>query len=217
MRFDVNCRHCQSYGHKWAECRKRLREEVSSSDNRPQPQQTTEGNQNKTKYNHIDVCQNCGQNGDCRYRIPGHSTCRSVPYNKQTTSESKVFRRDFKLAQNQQHQMNEVNMESHNSSEEEEMNDCYDATSKKNGVGHSKNLSSHAILRLQTTVRPNILPTQTTTTQKPTQDVGSIRRHRLLLLRQRLLCEESFRRQLPYITRDRYSQTRPTPPNSKDD
>ena len=106
---------------------------------------------------------------------------------------NKVFRRDFKLAQNQQHQMNEVNMESHNSSEEEQQNNCYDATSEKNDVGHSKNLSSHVILRLQTKVRPNILPTQTTTTQKPTQHVGSIPRQRLLLLRQRLLCEESFR------------------------
>ena len=123
-RFDGNCHHYQIYGHKWAEYRKRLREKPSSKDNRDQLRQTTENRHNKPKYIFRDVCPICGQTGhtvrECRYRIPGQSAYRSVPYNEQITSEKKELRRDSRQAQNHQRQMKEVIMEPQNASEEEE-------------------------------------------------------------------------------------------------
>ena len=92
-RFEGHCRYCNILGHKWIECRKRLRDEANGitkktqqqnqNDNtNAQPQQTE-----KPRYNSKLVCQICGKVGhsarDCRDRVPGASAYRNVPYNKQ--------------------------------------------------------------------------------------------------------------------------------------
>ena len=90
--------------------------------------------------------------GDWRYRILGASAYRIVPYSKQSQSENKEFRRDFKLAQNQQRSINEVNIETQRSSGEDDQSDCFDNGNETRDVGHSKNFQNHVIQRLQTKV-----------------------------------------------------------------
>ena len=116
-KFDGNCRYCAIYGHKWAECRKRLREEAAGNNNsqaqKKPEQQNNSHAETQTKYNAKLVCQICGYTGHsakaCRYRIPQTSAYGSVPYNRQTTTENRDFRRDFRRAQNSPYPTNEMN------------------------------------------------------------------------------------------------------------
>ena len=115
-KFDGNCRYCASYGHKWAECRKRLRDEAAGNNNsQPQkkPEQQNNNAETQPKYNAKLVCQICGYRGhsakDCRYRIPQTSAYGSVPYKRQTTNENRDFRRDFRRAHNYPYPANEMN------------------------------------------------------------------------------------------------------------
>ena len=65
-KFDGQCRHCGITGHKWAECRKRLREEANNktaNQNMQQPTQSTNNQEIKPKYNAKLVCQICGKVG----------------------------------------------------------------------------------------------------------------------------------------------------------
>ena len=102
-KFDGQCRHCGIHGHKWAECRKRLREENQSkpanSNSQPAAQPSQE-QQPKPKYNSKLVCQICSKVGhsvrDCYYRNTGTSAYRSVPYRKQSTDENRQFIRVFR-------------------------------------------------------------------------------------------------------------------------
>ena len=113
-KFDGQCRHCGITGHKWAECRKRLREEAQNKNNhnQKQPAQPTNTQDVKPKYNHKLVCQICGKVGhsarDCYYRNTTTSAYRSVPYSKQSTEENKQFRRDFRQTNNRVYNANEL-------------------------------------------------------------------------------------------------------------
>ena len=113
-KFDGQCRHCGITGHKWAECRKRLREEAQNknSHNQQQPAQPTNTQDVKPKYNPKLVCQICGKVGhsarDCYYRNTTTSAYRSVPYSKQSTEENKQFRRDFRQTNNRVYNANEL-------------------------------------------------------------------------------------------------------------
>ena len=98
-KFDGQCRHCGITRHKWAECRKPLREEAqnkTTTHNQQQPAQPTNTQDVKPKYNPKLVCQICGKVGhsarDCYYRNTTTSAYRSVPYSKQSTEENKQFR-----------------------------------------------------------------------------------------------------------------------------
>ena len=102
-KFDGQCRHCGIHGHKWAECRKRLREEAqakTANQNTQQPNPATQNPDNRSKFNSKLVCQICGKVGhstrDCYHRNSTTSAYRSVPYTKQSTEENKQFRRDFR-------------------------------------------------------------------------------------------------------------------------
>ena len=105
-KFDRNCRYCAIYGHKWAECRKRQPDAAAGHNNsqahRTSEQQTNTQTKTQPKFNAKLVCQICGYTGhsakDCRYRIPNTSAYGSVPYNRQSTTENRVFRRDFRRA-----------------------------------------------------------------------------------------------------------------------
>ena len=107
-KFDGTCRYCAIYGHKWAECRKRQRDEAAGYNNsqahKTSEQQTNTQTESQPKFNAKLVCQSCGYLGhsakDCRYRFPHTSAKGSIPYNKQSTSENRDFRRDFGRAQN---------------------------------------------------------------------------------------------------------------------
>ena len=113
-KFDGQCRHCGITGHKWAECRKRLREEAQNknANNQQQPAQPTNTQDVKPKYNPKLVCQICGKVGhsarDCYYRNTGTSAYRSVPYPKQSTEENRQFRRDFKQTNSRVYNANEM-------------------------------------------------------------------------------------------------------------
>ena len=214
-RFDVNCQHSQHYAHKWAECGKRLHEKASAADNRTQPRQTGDSSYNKSKCNPRDVCQICGQIGhsawDRRYRIPGQSAYRKVPYNKQTTSENKEFRRDFRRAQNQPRQMNEINMEPQISSKErrtEWLLWCYRRKGRR---------------------RPfKKLRKATSSYYSNQQCAQSYYQHYRLLLKKLfrmsaaslendyyfVLCEENVGWQLPHTSREQHWQARPKRNNS---
>ena len=98
-KFDGQCRHCGITRHKWAECRKPLREEAqnkTTTHNQQQPAQPTNTQDVKPNYNPKLVCQICGKVGhsarDCYYRNTTTSAYRSVPYSKQSTEENKQFR-----------------------------------------------------------------------------------------------------------------------------
>ena len=85
-KFDGQCRHCGIHGHKWVECRKRLREEAQTKpqgQNQQQPTQPAQTQEIKPRYNPKLVCQICGKVGhsarDCYYRNTGTSAYRSVP------------------------------------------------------------------------------------------------------------------------------------------
>ena len=85
-KFDGQCRHCGIHGHKWAECRKRLREEAQTKPATQTAQQPTQSNQTQEQrpnYNRKLVCQICGKVGhsapDCYYRNTATSAYRSVP------------------------------------------------------------------------------------------------------------------------------------------
>ena len=114
-KFDGQCRHCGITGHKWAECRKRLREEAqnkTSTNNQQQSTPPTNTQDVKPKYNPKLVCQICGKVGhsarDCYYRNTTTSAYRSVPYSKQSTEENKQFRRDFRQTNNRAYNTNEL-------------------------------------------------------------------------------------------------------------
>ena len=108
-KFDGYCNHCGIYGHKWAECRKRLREQAQNPGMKQTNDETTKA---QPRYNAKLVCQICGKVGhsarDCHYRHAGASAYRNVPYNKQSTTENKQFRKDFRTAQNRQYPVNEI-------------------------------------------------------------------------------------------------------------
>ena len=95
-KLDGNCSYCAIYGHKWAECRKRLRDEAAGNNNsqahKKSEQQNTQ-TEAQPKFNAKLVCQICGYTGhsakDCRYNIPHTSAYGSVPYNRQTIIENK--------------------------------------------------------------------------------------------------------------------------------
>ena len=65
-KFDGQCRHCGIHGHKWAVCRKRLREENQGKPTNSNSQPVTQPSQEqkpKPKYNSKLVCQICGKVG----------------------------------------------------------------------------------------------------------------------------------------------------------
>ena len=149
-RFEGNCRYCNILGHKWIECRKRLRDEANGitkkSQQRPQSgnnnaqQQETE----KPRYNSKLVCQICGKIGhsarDCRDRVPGASAYRNVPYDKQSTNENREFRREFKQSQNNYQPTYQVTQATSQTTQPEETNDCYDMDYNDEYDTNSKNL-----------------------------------------------------------------------------
>ena len=90
-KFDGQCRHCAITGHKWAECRKRLREEAqnkATNNNQPNPPTPRTSSPNTTP----NWCQICGKVGhsarDCYYRNTTTSAYRSIPYSKQRKTSS---------------------------------------------------------------------------------------------------------------------------------
>ena len=100
-KFDGQCHHCGIHGHKWVECRKRLREEAQakpSSQTPQQPTQATRNPDNRQKYNSKLVCQICGKVGhtarDCYHRNTTTSAYKKVPCTKLSTEKNKQFRRD---------------------------------------------------------------------------------------------------------------------------
>ena len=114
-KFDRQCRHCGIHGHKWAECRKRLREEAqakTATQNTQQPNPATQNPDNRSKFNSKLVCQICGKVGhsarDCYHRNSTTSAYRSVPYTKQSTEENKQFRRDFRQNNQRVYTTNEL-------------------------------------------------------------------------------------------------------------
>ena len=119
-KFDGRCRHCGIHGHKYAECRKRLREESLNKSENPNSQtaaQPNPTNEQKPRYNSKLVCQigeNVGHSArDCYYRNTTTSAYRSVPYNKQSTEENKQFGRDFKQTNNKVYSANELSHTTH--------------------------------------------------------------------------------------------------------
>ena len=102
-KFAGQSRHCGIHGHKWAECRKRLREEnqgKSTNSNSQPVTQPSQEQQPKPKYNSKLVCQICGKVGHSardRYdRNTATSAYTSVPYPKHSTEENRQFKRDFR-------------------------------------------------------------------------------------------------------------------------
>ena len=122
-KFDGQCRHCGIHGHKWAECRKRLREEAPTKPQGQNQQQPAQPQEIRPKYNAKLVCQICGKVGhsarDCYYRNTATSAYRSVPYPKQSTEENRQFRRDFKQTNNRVYNAN-ANEMSHNPNDDTE-------------------------------------------------------------------------------------------------
>ena len=136
-KVDGQCYHCGMHGHKWAECRKRLREEAQAKHVNQTPQQPAQSNQtqeNRPKYNSKLVCQICGKVGhsarDWYYRNTTTSAYRSVPYPKQSTEENRQFRRDFKQNNSRVYKANELshttNDETDNAEETERHDDVED-------------------------------------------------------------------------------------------
>ena len=124
---DGQCRHCDTHGHKWAECRKRLSEENQSKSSNSNSQMAAQPNQtqeNKAKYNSKFVCQICGKMGhsarDCYYRNPTTSAYSNVPFPKQSTDENKQFRRDFRHANNKIYTANELSLSTTNETDSTE-------------------------------------------------------------------------------------------------
>ena len=116
-KFDGQCRNCGIHGHKWAECRKRLSLKSRTQQNRTNQnqQQTTAKTKNQEtepKHNTKLICQICGKLGhcacDCYYRNTTTSAYRNVPETKQSTDESKQFRKDFRQANHRTYTTNEL-------------------------------------------------------------------------------------------------------------
>ena len=120
-KFDSTCRFGLMYRHKWAECRKRQRDEAAGHSNTKAKKAPELQNQNqqefRPKFNANIVCQICGYVGHsakhCRYWIPSTSAFGSEPYNKQTTTGNRDFRRDFRRAQHGYNQANEMTTQSY--------------------------------------------------------------------------------------------------------
>ena len=98
-RFEGTCRYCNILGHKWIDCRKRLRDEANGINTKTQQRPLKENNNGqqqqpeKPRYNLKLVCQICGKVGhsarDCRNRVPRASAYRNVPYEKQSTTQNR--------------------------------------------------------------------------------------------------------------------------------
>ena len=132
-KFDGQCRHCGITGHKWAECRKRLREEAHTKTtnlNPQQPAQPTHTQEINPDYNPKLVCQICGKVGHsaqgCYYRNTTTSAYRSVPYSKQSTEENKQFRRDFRQTNNTAYNTNELSHTTNDNTDNAEETEIHD-------------------------------------------------------------------------------------------
>ena len=145
-KFDGNCRYCAIYGHKWAECRKRLRDEAAGNNNsqaQKKPEQQNNNPETQPKYNAKLVCQICGYTGhsakDCRYRIPQNSAYGSVPYNRQTTNENRDFRRDFRRAHNYPYPAIEMNELAPGNQQQQTSDDYYQQEFTEGSSSQPKN------------------------------------------------------------------------------
>ena len=149
-KFEGNCRYCNIVGHKWIDCRKRLRDEANGVHTKTY-QRTQQDNNNqqpqndKPRYNSKLVCQICGKVGhsarDCRNRVPGASAYQNVPYQKQSTTENREFRRDFRQSQNPRQQPQyQVSQATSETNQTEVHNDCYDEDYNEEFNQNSKNL-----------------------------------------------------------------------------
>ena len=148
-KFEGNCRYCNIVGHKWIDCRKRLRDESNGIHTKTyqRPQQDSNNQQpqtDKTRYNPKLVCQICGKVGhsarDCRECVPGASAYQNVPYQKQSTTENREFRRDLRQSQNTRQQPYYVAQATSETTQTEDQNDCYDEDYNEEFTQTSKNL-----------------------------------------------------------------------------
>ena len=149
-KFEGNCRYCNIVGHRWVECRRRLRDEANDThtktQQRPQPK-SNNGQQHQTdkaRYNPKLVCQICGKVGhsvrDCRDIILGASAYGNVPYNKQSTTENREFRRDFKQSYNRNQPMSQATPEITQTTKTEDDNDCYNMEYNDESDSNPKNM-----------------------------------------------------------------------------
>ena len=117
-KFDGQCRHCGIHGHKWAECRKRLREETqnkpANSNSQPAGLHSQE-QQPKAKYNLKLVCQICGKVGHSARDCYG-----------QSTEENKQFRRDFRQNNARVYNTNELSHTTNDEAENAEVIERHD-------------------------------------------------------------------------------------------
>ena len=148
-KFEGNCRYCNIVGHKWIDCRKRLRDESNGIHTKTyqRPQQDSNNQQpqiDKTRYNPKLVCQISGKVGhsarDCRNRVPSASAYQNVPYQKQSTTENREFRRDLRQSQNTRQQPYYVAQATSETTQTEGQNDCYDEDYNEEFTQNSKNL-----------------------------------------------------------------------------
>ena len=116
------------------------------------------------------MCQNCGYTGhsakDCRYRIPNTSAYGSVPYNRQSTTENRDFRRDFRRAQNGHYPANEKTDHTPTDQGAEKSDTYYQQEYVDNSTNQPKNFRSHGIRTTTTTTmcaRKTLITTPKTT------------------------------------------------------
>ena len=147
-KFDGTCRYCAIYGHKWAECRKRQRDAAAGHNNsqahKTSEPQTNAQSESQPKFNAKLVCQTCGHTGHsakgCRHRIPQTSAYGSVPYNRQSTSEYRDHRRDFRRVQNGHYPTNEMTNQTPTDQHAEMNNDYYQQEYVDNSSNQPKKL-----------------------------------------------------------------------------
>ena len=63
---------------------------------------------------------------DCRNRVPGASAYKNVPYEKQSTTENREFRRDFKQSQNNRQPAYQVSQVTEQTAQTEILDNCFD-------------------------------------------------------------------------------------------
>ena len=129
---------------KWSYRSEPLADTHKTSNQQNNPQADT-----RLKNNAKFVCQICGYTGhsakDCRYRVPTTSAYGSLPYSRQSRTENRDFRRDFRRTQNSYHPSNEMTNHTPTDQREETDDNCYQQENVNNSSNQSKNFWSHVI------------------------------------------------------------------------
>ena len=146
-KFEINCRYCNIVGHKWIDCRERLRDEANGINTKTYRRSNQTTTTNSPRPTNLDTTQSsCAKSVEKlgtlheTAEIESQAPQRTRMYQKQSTTENREFHRDFRQSQNTRQPPYQVSQVTSEPTQTEGHNDCYDEEYNEEFNPHSKNL-----------------------------------------------------------------------------